>query len=107
MVPGTQYTNVIPEDSYEREIGASGDAGRVVIANYDIVHRGMPNHTDRKRYMVKFLFNRMGEPVAPSWDNEDAEWGEEDGENSGLLSHIMGLEPRRDERRERRKRLIG
>ena len=48
----------------------------------------MPNHTDRKRYMVKFLFNRMGEPTAPSWDNEDAEWGEEDGENSGLLSHI-------------------
>ncbi len=87
IVPGTQYTNVIPEDSYDREIGAAGDAGRVVIANYDIVHRGMPNHTDRKRYMVKFLFNRMGEPAAPSWDNEDAEWGDEDGEHGRLLSH--------------------
>ena len=87
VVPGTQYTNVIPEDSYDREIGAAGDAGRVVIANYDIVHRGMPNHTDRKRYMVKFLFNRMGEPTAPSWDNEDADWGDGDGEYSGLLSH--------------------
>ena len=87
VVPGTQYTNVIPEDSYDREIGAAGDAGRIVIANYDIVHRGMPNHTDRKRYMVKFLFNRMGEPTAPSWDNDDAEWGHEDGEYSGLLSH--------------------
>ncbi|MCY4529979.1 MAG: HEAT repeat domain-containing protein [Chloroflexi bacterium] len=87
VVPGTQYTNVIPEDSYDREIGAAGDAGRIVIANYDIVHRGMPNHTDRKRYMVKFLFNRMGEPTAPSWDNKDAEWGDEGGEYSGLLSH--------------------
>ena len=87
VVPGTQYTNVIPEDSYEREIGASGDAGRVVIANYDIVHRGMPNHTDRKRYMVKFLFNRMGEPTAPSWDNDDADWGDDDGENGRMLSH--------------------
>ncbi|MDE2717194.1 MAG: HEAT repeat domain-containing protein, partial [Chloroflexota bacterium] len=87
VVPGTQYTNVIPEDSYDREIGAAGDAGRVVIANYDIVHRGMPNHTDRKRYMVKFLFNRMGEPTAPSWDNDSADWGDEDGEYSGLLSH--------------------
>ena len=87
VVPGTQYTNVIPEDSYEREIGAAGDAGRVVIANYDIVHRGMPNHTDRKRYMVKFLFNRMGEPTAPSWDNEDADWGDDDCENGRLLSH--------------------
>lgn len=87
VVPGTQYTNIIPEDSYDREIGAAGDAGRVVIANYDIVHRGMPNHTDRKRYMVKFLFNRMGEPNAPSWDNEDADWGDEDGEYGGLLSH--------------------
>ncbi len=87
IVPGTQYTNVIPEDSYDREIGAAGDAGRVVIANYDIVHRGMPNHTDRKRYMVKFLFNRMGEPTAPSWDNDGAGWGDEDGEYGGLLSH--------------------
>ena len=87
VVPGTQYTNVIPEDSYDREIGAAGDAGRVVIANYDIVHRGMPNHTDRKRYMVKFLFNRMGEPTAPSWDNDSADWGDEDGEYNGLLSH--------------------
>ena len=87
VVPGTQYTNVIPEDSYDREIGAAGDAGRIVIANYDIVHRGMPNHTDRKRYMVKFLFNRMGEPTAPSWDNNDAEWGDDDDEYGGLLSH--------------------
>ena len=87
VVPGTQYTNVIPEDSYDREIGAAGDAGRVVIANYDIVHRGMPNHTDRKRYMVKFLFNRMGEPTAPCWNNEDDEWGQEGGKNGGLLSH--------------------
>ena len=47
----------------------------------------MPNHTDRKRYMVKFLFNRMGEPTAPSWDNDDAEWGDDDGEHKGLLSH--------------------
>ncbi len=87
VVPGTQYTNVIPEDSYDREIGAAGEAGRVVIANYDIVHRGMPNHTDRKRYMVKFLFNRMGEPTAPSWNNEDAEWREKEGEYGRLLSH--------------------
>ena len=87
IVPGTQYTNVIPEDSYDRELGAAGEAGRVVIANYDIVHRGMPNHTDRKRYMVKFLFNRMGEPTAPSWDNEDDHWPDEDGQYNHLLSH--------------------
>ena len=87
IVPGTQYTNVIPEDSYDREIGAAGEAGRVVIANYDIVHRGMPNHTDRKRYMVKFLFNRMGEPTAPSWDNEDDHWREEGDIYNPLLSH--------------------
>lgn len=91
VVPGTHYTNVIPEDSYDREVGAAGEAGRVVIANYDIVHRGMPNQTDRKRYMVKFLFNRMGEPTAPSWDNSDAEWQSDgNGQYEEIWDHAWG-----------------
>ena len=91
VVPGTQYTNVIPEDSNDREIGATGEAGRVVIANYDIVHRGMPNGTGKKRYMVKFLFNRMSEPTAPNWDNSEAEWGA-DGrtEYEAVMDHVWG-----------------
>ncbi len=91
VVPGTQYTNVIPEDSYDREIGASGEAGRVVIANYDIVHRGMPNHTDHKRYMVKFLFNRMSEPTAPSWNNTDIDWRSDgSGQFEDIWDHTWG-----------------
>ena len=49
VVPGTQYFNMIPEDSGDRELGLSGPAGRVAIANYDIIHRGLPNHTDTNR----------------------------------------------------------
>jgi len=91
VVPGTQYTNVIPKDSYDREIGASGEAGRVVIANYNIVHRGMPNGTDKKRYMVKFLFNRMSEPTAPSWDNADSDWRSDgDGAYEDVWQHMWG-----------------
>lgn len=91
VVPGTQYSNVIPEDSYDREIGASGESGRVVIANYDIVHRGMPNGTDKKRYMVKFLFNRMSEPTVPSWDNEDSDWQSDgDGAYEDVWQHVWG-----------------
>ena len=108
VVPGTQYTNVIPEDSYDREIGACGRRG--TGRDSELRHRASRN---AQPYRPKAVHGQVSVQshgrayVAPSWDNEDAEWGEEDGENSGLLSHIMGLEPRRDERRERRKRRIG
>jgi HEAT repeat protein len=91
VLPGTQYTNLIPEDSYDREIGTAGEAGRVVIANYDIVHRAMPNGTDKKRYMVKFLFNRMSEPTAPNWDNSEAIWGSDQrAEYEDVRAHVWG-----------------
>ena len=74
VLPGSQYFNTIPEDSYAREYGLAGPAGRVAIANYDIVHRGLPNKTEKNRYMAKFLFNRMSEPTKPTWDYQNSDW---------------------------------
>jgi len=74
VLPGSQYFNTIPEDSYTREYGLAGPAGRVAIANYDIVHRGLPNKTEKNRYMAKFLFNRMSEPTKPTWDYQNSDW---------------------------------
>ena len=34
----------------------TGKAGTVAFANYDLWHRAMPNQTDKRRYMMKFLY---------------------------------------------------
>ena len=74
ILPATQYYNS-SEQAYEREeLPLCGRAGTVTIVHYDLWHRAMPNASDRDRFMVKFLFTRMGEPRAPSWDYRDGTW---------------------------------
>ena len=74
ILPATQYYNS-SEQAYEREeLPLCGRAGTVTIVHYDLWHRAMPNASDRDRFMVKFLFTRMGEPRAPSWDHRDGTW---------------------------------
>ena len=74
ILPATQYYNS-SKQAYEREeMSLCGRAGTVTIVHYDLWHRAMPNASDRDRFMVKFLFTRMGEPQAPSWDHRDGTW---------------------------------
>ena len=74
ILPTTQYYNS-SKQAYEREEQPlCGQAGAVTIVHYDLWHRAMPNASDRDRFMVKFLFTRMGEPRAPSWDHRDGTW---------------------------------
>ena len=74
ILPATQYYTS-SEQAYEREeLPLCGRAGTVTIVHYDLWHRAMPNASDRDRFMVKFLFTRMGEPRAPSWDHRDGTW---------------------------------
>ena len=67
VVPGSHYYN-----TSEGALDAGGEvlvtvkAGTVVIANYDIWHRGTANRSTRPRYMMKFLVARMSEPGGPS-----------------------------------------
>jgi hypothetical protein len=44
------------------------------VTHFDIVHGGSLNLSDRTRNMVKFVFARCSEPVAPAWDNQNIEW---------------------------------
>ena len=74
VVPGSQFYNTLPPDGSERELALTVEAGAVVIANYDIWHRGSANTSTHNRYMNKFLFTRIEEPTAPSWDSAQAEW---------------------------------
>ena len=74
IVPGSHYYNTPDGATVSDELPVCGKAGTVAIVNYDLWHRGMPNRTDKNRYMMKFLFARMSEPRSPSWNNEKTEW---------------------------------
>ena len=74
ILPATQYYNSSEQAHERQEQPLCGRAGTVTIVHYDLWHRAMPNASDRDRFMVKFLFTRMGEPQAPSWDCRDGTW---------------------------------
>ena len=79
LVPGSHYFNTEEAGTARDEMALPVLAGSVAIVDYDIWHRGTANESDRKRYMVKFLFVRMEEPPSPSWDGPGAEWSPQDG----------------------------
>ncbi|MYB38510.1 MAG: HEAT repeat domain-containing protein [Gammaproteobacteria bacterium] len=61
------------------KIPLTGEAGTVTITHFDIVHgRHSANVTDEPRHMVKFLFTRDRDPVAPSWQHAGGPWPEDD-----------------------------
>lgn len=77
VVPGSQYLNAAPTSDLYPEIPLTGPAGTVVLVHYDLWHRATPNASDQRRYMAKFLFARMEEPGAPSWNAATATWPED------------------------------
>ena len=92
IVPGSHYYNTPDGATVSDELPVCGKAGTVAIVNYDLWHRGMPNRTDKNRYMMKFLFARMSEPQSPSWNNEKAEWDQSkpigDGAHQKMFQHV-------------------
>lgn len=92
IIPGSHYYNTPDGATVSDELPVCGKAGTVAIVNYDLWHRGMPNRTDKNRYMMKFLFARMSEPQSPSWNNEKAEWKQGapigDCEHEKMFQHV-------------------
>ncbi|MCZ6633377.1 MAG: HEAT repeat domain-containing protein [bacterium] len=89
ILPGSHYYNTPEGVRTIEECPLCGEAGTVVIVNYDLWHRAMPNLSDKKRYMMKFLFLRMSEPRKPSWDNQQTSWGSEDtGNHRRMFNHV-------------------
>ena len=80
VVAASHSYNDRPEgDARWDEIKLAGDAGTVVLVHYDIWHRGTPNTADEPRYMMKFLFARMDEPMRPTWHATGEEWRDDTG----------------------------
>ncbi len=70
--------SIAPPLEKHDELALVGEAGTVAIVNFDIFHRQMCNHSEKTRYMMKFLFARMSEPTRPSWNYQGAKWQESD-----------------------------
>ena len=73
ILPESQYYNARP-DNGKSERSLSGEAGAVTIVHYDLWHRAMPNRSNQKRYMMKFLATRMEEPQYSSWNSNQTTW---------------------------------
>ncbi|MDE0399255.1 MAG: HEAT repeat domain-containing protein [Candidatus Poribacteria bacterium] len=74
VLPGSQYYETGESAHEQPEIVLCGEAGTVTIVHYDLWHRATPNRSDKKRYMLKFLFIRLDEPQAPLWQSHTADW---------------------------------
>ena len=74
VVPMSHYYSTREGAEISPEQPIIGKAGTVAFANYDLWHRAMPNSSEKKRYMMKFLYARMSEPQEPTWANEETEW---------------------------------
>ena len=74
VLPGSQYYETSESAHEQPELALCGEAGTVTIVHYDLWHRAMPNRSDKKRYMLKFLFIRLDEPQAPLWKSDTDDW---------------------------------
>ncbi len=84
VLPGSQYYETGESAHEQPEIVLCGEAGTVTIVHYDLWHRATPNRSDKKRYMLKFLFLRLDEPQTPLWRSDTDDWHTlSNGEKSG------------------------
>ena len=74
VLPGSQYYETGDSAHQQPDLSLCGEAGTVTIVHYDLWHRATPNQSDKKRYMVKFLFSRLDEPQTPSWNSDTTDW---------------------------------
>ena len=89
ILPGTQYYDTSEAAHRQPELVLSGQAGAVTLVHYDLWHRAMPNSSQRKRYMLKFLFYRLDEPTTPSWNHQQADWEAIAPENGQMEHNLM------------------
>ncbi|MYB01093.1 phytanoyl-CoA dioxygenase [Candidatus Poribacteria bacterium] len=74
VVPMSHYFSTREGSGVSPEEPIIGEAGTVAFANYDLWHRAMPNSSEKRRYMMKFLYARMSEPEEPTWANKETDW---------------------------------
>ena len=90
VLPSSQYYTSREQAEKKDELLLCGEAGTVTIVHYDLWHRATTNRSHHNRFMMKFLFCRMQEPTAPSWDFSNPAWRESaKGDQLTLLWHSL------------------
>ena len=85
VVPMSHYFSTREGSEISAERPIVGKAGTVAFANYDLWHRAMPNSSEKRRYMMKFLYARMSEPEEATWANRETDWV--NGDSVGPAEH--------------------
>ncbi len=92
IVPMSHYYSTREGSEVSPEQPIVGKAGTVAFANYDLWHRAMPNSSEKRRYMMKFLYARMSEPQEPTWANKETDWANGapvgPAERQGMFRHL-------------------
>ena len=74
IAPGAQYYAQVDAAMCFDTLQTGGPAGHIAIVHYDTWHGGTCNYSNKNRFMMKFLFERMDEPTEPSWNCADTSW---------------------------------
>ncbi len=74
VIPGTQFNKVLTDGDRARAIPVAGKAGTISLTHFDIGHAAGVNLVNRLRHMVKFIYVRASEPVAPAWNCQSTQW---------------------------------
>ena len=73
-IPGTQFHKRLTDEDRAQAIPMVGKAGTVSLTHFDVGHAAGVNLLNQPRDMVKFIYVRGSEPIAPSWDCQDLQW---------------------------------
>ena len=69
LIPGTHLQPYLRKSDYPFAFVSDRiKAGTCLLIAFDIAHAALSNRTELSRYMLKFIFLRTRNPVAPSWD---------------------------------------
>ena len=63
VVPGSQYYEDATLGAEEPGVPVLGEAGTVMLIQYDVWHRAAANASSKNRYMLKFQFVRTAPPI--------------------------------------------
>ena len=74
VIPGTQYHSALTKEDRKRAIPVFGRAGTVSITHFDVGHAAGVSLLNQPRHMIKFVYMRLSEPTAPSWDCRSRKW---------------------------------
>lgn len=92
ILPGTQYYDKRPGDDTEQSLFLEGPAGTFALIHYDLWHRGGANLSRQNRAMMKFQFTRVSRSLAPSWQNEFADWRSMNGDGPAHTHESLWIE---------------